>query len=264
MTLAEPAPRPPADPTAGDPASWTLTGQCPFLASADGAWRGATAVREHRCAAVSPPAALAEEKQRRLCLTADHESCATFLAARAAADALPGRAAGLPRPVVRTTPVVLDHGRIAFGRPSVRADRSTAQVVLMLVLIVAFAAIVLARMSDPSRTSGEQSGSSGPAAAAASATASPVSTTTTEPSAAITPGASGSGAIDPSPAASGTGGAAASPSPGASGKRTYTVRSGDTLVGIAARFGTTTKVLVKLNGISNPAALHVGQVLILP
>lgn len=41
----------------------------------------------------------------------------------------------------------------------------------------------------------------------------------------------------------------------------YTVRSGDTLSGIAARYGTTTANLAAINGISNPNFLYVGQVI---
>ena len=42
---------------------------------------------------------------------------------------------------------------------------------------------------------------------------------------------------------------------------TYTVVSGDSLSGIAARFGTTTRNLMTLNGISDPNFIRVGQVL---
>lgn len=42
---------------------------------------------------------------------------------------------------------------------------------------------------------------------------------------------------------------------------TYKVKSGDTLSGIAAKFGTTAKNLQSLNGISNPNKIYAGQVL---
>ena len=42
---------------------------------------------------------------------------------------------------------------------------------------------------------------------------------------------------------------------------TYTVVSGDTLSGIAAKFGTTYQVLAQINGITNPNLIQVGQVL---
>ncbi len=54
----------------------------------------------------------------------------------------------------------------------------------------------------------------------------------------------------------------ATPSP--SGTRQYTVRSGDTLSGIAAQFGTTVKVLKQLNNIDNVQLIRVGQVLVIP
>jgi lysozyme len=46
--------------------------------------------------------------------------------------------------------------------------------------------------------------------------------------------------------------------------RTYTVRSGDTLSGIAARFGTTVAAIAKLNGLSNTRLIRPGQVLKIP
>lgn len=42
---------------------------------------------------------------------------------------------------------------------------------------------------------------------------------------------------------------------------TYVVRRGDTLSGIARRFGTTTTSLARLNGIANPSLIYTGQVL---
>lgn len=44
-------------------------------------------------------------------------------------------------------------------------------------------------------------------------------------------------------------------------KRTYTVRSGDTLSAIAARFGTSWQALAQKNGLSNPNLIFPGQVL---
>ncbi len=50
----------------------------------------------------------------------------------------------------------------------------------------------------------------------------------------------------------------------AGGTSAYTVQSGDTLGAIARRFGTTVAELVRLNNITNPDALKVGQQLIVP
>jgi lysozyme len=52
----------------------------------------------------------------------------------------------------------------------------------------------------------------------------------------------------------------AAPSPG----RTYTVKPGDTLSRIAAKFGTTVTAIAARNGIANPNLIRVGQVLTVP
>jgi LysM repeat protein len=46
--------------------------------------------------------------------------------------------------------------------------------------------------------------------------------------------------------------------------RTYTVKPGDTLSGIATKFHTTVSALASLNHIADPSKLHVGQVLKIP
>lgn len=51
------------------------------------------------------------------------------------------------------------------------------------------------------------------------------------------------------------------PKPANPSAGTYTVKSGDTLSGIAAKFGTTWQTLQKINGISNPNLIYPGQVL---
>lgn len=48
-------------------------------------------------------------------------------------------------------------------------------------------------------------------------------------------------------------------SSGGSTKKYYTIKSGDTLSGIAKRYGTTYQNLAKLNGISNPNKIYAGQ-----
>jgi hypothetical protein len=70
---------------------------CPFLVSQGGGWRLDVPSRDHRCAAVSPPAALSLEKQQRLCLTNAHVDCATYLASLAARERALGRRARCAR-----------------------------------------------------------------------------------------------------------------------------------------------------------------------
>jgi len=48
------------------------------------------------------------------------------------------------------------------------------------------------------------------------------------------------------------------------GQRSYTVRAGDTLSAIAAKFGVTASAVAFSNGIANPNWIYVGQVLIIP
>lgn len=47
-------------------------------------------------------------------------------------------------------------------------------------------------------------------------------------------------------------------------EQTYTVKKGDTLSKIAAKYGTTYQKLASYNGIANPDKISVGQVLKLP
>ena len=52
--------------------------------------------------------------------------------------------------------------------------------------------------------------------------------------------------------------------PTPSGGTTYTVQKGDTLSGIAKRYGTTVAALAAANGIKDPNKIYVGQVLTIP
>lgn len=49
-----------------------------------------------------------------------------------------------------------------------------------------------------------------------------------------------------------------------SGTKTYTIRPGDTLSGIAARFGTTVSAIAALNGISDPNRIYAGTTIRIP
>jgi hypothetical protein len=251
MTAVDPETRPSPSVVADPEADRTLARICPYLAAADGAWRSSTVAREHRCGAVTPPAQLAAEKQRRLCLTADHFACATYEAARAARPLAQGPAATLPRPLARTTPLVLDHGRIAVAIPALRSDRPNSQAILIALLALAFLAILFARLTGGDDLAGATDASPTPRATAVASAAGPSAAPTSQPS-------------DVPVASAAPSGAPATPRPSASAARTYKVKSGDTLIGIAARFGTTPKAIARLNGIPVSANLHIGQVLKIP
>lgn len=56
----------------------------------------------------------------------------------------------------------------------------------------------------------------------------------------------------------------AAETPAASTETIYVVKAGDTLSGIAAKYGTTYQVLAEYNGIKNPNIIHVGQQIKIP
>jgi LysM repeat protein len=233
---------------------------CPYLMAEAGDWRTLAPAREHVCTAVDPPAPLAIEKQRRLCLGRAHVECATFVAAQQVREVAPGRPV-LPGGegrwrIPRTAPVIIDRGRPSLA--SLHLDRTVVQGGLVVLMIVAFIVLAFARLTAP----GDRGPSSGSSPSPASSAA---------PSVAPSPSPRPSARPSPSPtaAASTTPTATAPASPVATAStvattRSYTVRSGDTLSAVAVRFGTTVAVLRELNDIADPSLLRVGQVLRIP
>ena len=258
----------PVEPTESPDTATTTSGAlpnlCPYLATADGNWRSSSAVREHRCIAVTPAVPLAIEKQRRLCLVADHANCATYGAAVAAHLRLGPRTNSGARAIARTTPVILDHGRFDLRLPALRPDRILGQGLLVGLLGLAFAAILIARPAGDGRAADGLGGSSTSAtpssttAAVASAEPTPSPPASVAPVITARPVASGAPSMSDQPSS-----APASAPPAASGS-TYKVKSGDTLSAIAARTGTTVKVLMNLNKITDPSKLKIGQILQVP
>jgi hypothetical protein len=188
------------------------------------------------------------------------------MAARADPHELPS---GHSRPIARMTPVILDHGRFDLRIPALRTDRAS-QGILVGLLGVAFTAILLARPADPTGAgplvvdgSPAPSGSAAPSDPARAEPTDPPATPTDPPSSSAgpTPTVSPAESTDPGPEASAASGASAQP---AISGETYRVKSGDTLTAIAARFGTTTQVLVDLNDMADPSKLKIGQILKLP
>ena len=205
---------------------------------------------------MQPPAPLAVAKQRQLCLLAAHEGCATYLAARAVADdaapSTPGDDGAALWQRASAPPLVLEPARRMGALPTAAA-RSGGSAALIGLMVVALLVLVLARIQSP----GTPGATPGPSlAAVAAATVSPVATADASPSeAAASPTPDGSAA---SPEVTDR------PSEASAEPTRYKVKSGDTLSSIAARYDTTVKKLRAANDISDPRALKVGQVLIIP
>jgi LysM repeat protein len=250
---------------------------CPYLTIDGGAWRSAVPDRDHRCGALEPMPLLTLDKQRRLCLTDRHLTCATFLAARGLDSTPdgperpivavgPGRAPDLDTvtrwSIVRTTPVILDHSRLPVVG-SIPRGRAAGQLGLAVLLVAAFAALAIGRLSGPSA----------PALAGAGANASPMASApllaaaSPTPSVEPTPTASPAPTPTRSPKPSRSPAPTATPSPSqtnpAGFSTTYKVKSGDTLYGISIRFRTTVKAIQQLNNLQS-TTLHVGQILKIP
>jgi LysM repeat protein len=231
---------------------------CPYLMAESGGWRSASPNREHRCGAVDPPAPLRADKQRRLCLTLAHQTCPTYGAARGARAAAiaPGvdpavlaAVEAARRPVARSATVILEPPRLTSPRIAWPLDRPVSQVALVGLMLLAFALVAIARLS-----AGNAGVSSSPSPAASVAIVAP----SPSPTGIDTPLSSPS-AVAPSESV----GPSTAPTPTPSFRTTYTVRSGDTLAGIAAKFKTTPGAIKRLNGLANNT-IHTGQELKIP
>jgi len=227
---------------------------CPFLVSADLSWRAATASREHRCTAVVPAQALALDLQRELCLAEAHRVCDRFVAAARSRSIAPGTIRSVDprrhRPIARTMPLLLERGRVHSPLPSVRLRGSIAQIGVFGLLGFSLAVILAARLVP-----------SGPPAAPSSKPAASVEALVGAPASLAAPIAVASPSSEPSPSVSAP---SVGPSLSPAATRTYRVRKGDTLLAIAARFGTTARAIMTANGITRPDALRIGQVLTVP
>lgn len=249
-----PAPAEPSAPAEAAP-SLAIDKICPYLLAGNGEWRSAAPSREHRCTAVDPPAILAMEKQRTLCLVVAHRGCPAYRAARTARamTVAPGvdpkvvaAADAARRPIARSTAVVLERPRLSIGT-IVGRDWPASQAILVALMVVAFAVLLVARLSAD--------GSEPEPTPSPSVVATPSPTPTPRPTPRPTPTPSTSGAPSGSVAP-----ASAAPSVAF---QTYRVQAGDTLVGIATTFGTTVAELQQLNGLTG-SELRIGQLLKIP
>jgi hypothetical protein len=231
---------------------------CPYLVAEDGGWRAATPMREHRCTAVRPPAALSEETQRRLCLVEQHVTCPEYLAARQR------RSAELARdrisfeqldslrfqPSARATPVALERPRTTDAPPAVMGlGLETRSVARSARMPIAIGVIVVVALFGGSKFLG------GSAPPSASPSTRATSSLAASPSSGATPsdGSSPTPSLETSP----------SPTP-VVGTHTYKIKRGDSLGKIARALGTTVDVLKSLNDFGDPPRIRVGQVINVP
>lgn len=225
---------------------------CPYLRSRDGGWSSAYASKDLRCWAVHPVVQPALQKQRQLCVVAAHASCALYAAALAA-DAPPEPDQDGPAlwPDVSPLPVALE-GVNARSRGGVGGPRTGGQALLVGLMAVALLVLVVARANPLAGPAASPSPAASGDVASAPVGASAAASSTPAPTVAATPPPA-----TPTPAPTRTAPPTASP-------RTYTVRSGDTIAGIAAKYHSTVKAIVAANNIVDPRTIHPGQVLIIP
>jgi hypothetical protein len=239
----EPAALPKPPPTAPE----AVAAICPYLTASRGSWRMASPSRDHRCAAVDPPASQTTDKQRRHCLSDDHVDCSVFRAARSARAAtlaagadplLVDAADGRRRPLARTAPVLLERPRLVDQAVRLQFERGPGQIALIALMVVAFAIVALTRISGGTDPAAAQL----PSQLIAATTPSPTPTRVATPSLSPSIGPSGS----PAPSS-----------------RTYKVKKGDTLTTIAKAFGTTAAKIKTINALKT-STLRIGQVLKIP
>lgn len=255
-TDAAPAEAPPGPSQIAPPADAAVPHGCPFLVAESGGWRLDVPTREHRCSAVSPPAALSLEKQARLCLTVAHEGCATYLASMEARGARIGAAPNERTTrwaYARTTTVIEDSGGVRSRVVGLLLDRGRWPAIPAVILVVTLLVLAVSGLRGVGNVAVAT------ASPSHAATAAPTSAPTTAPT--DTPKPVATPTAVPSVAPSRTPAPTAKPKPTF---QTYVVKSGDSLSAIAARFGTTSKAIADLNGIAITSTIHPGQVLKIP
>lgn len=238
--------------------------RCPHLAGLKGAWVASTPSGDHRCEAVAPPAAVTQEKQRRLCLTDEHPSCATYIAAlesRSSRIAESERVAGWGW--VRTLPVV--DARLGLGASigTVISERRGWQVVPAVALVAVLGALGLANLGSPSGAVSSAPSVTSPVVVVASPTVAVPPTSEPSASASDVPTTTPLPSPTPAPTPAPTATSAPTATPVPSARASYTVKNGDTLYGISRQFGVTVSALMDFNGLTSNV-LHVGQVLRIP
>lgn len=229
---------------------------CPFLIASTGDWRLNMPTTDHRCSAFVPLTSLSLDKQARLCLAAGHTGCATYIAS---IEARATRAGGSGEPLdrvgrwgyARTAPLIEDTGGLRGTLITMIGDRRTWPAIPAVLLVATLLAVGISGIRAEGQT-------------AALATPTPGATPVHTPQpTVVAPSVAPTTEPSPSPTIVASLAPSAAPTPAPS-YQTYVVQSGDTLASIAARFHTTVSAISKLNNISDPRKLHIGQVLKIP
>ena len=154
--------------------------------------------------------------------------------------------------------------RAAWVRCPARRAKGGGQALLVGLMVLAFLVLVIARTQSPAASGGATPDpvAGGGVAGASASPASHGDRAARAPTASPSP--SPSPTPSPSPSATPAPTAKATPRPTAAATRRYRVKAGDTLSSIAARYGTTVRVLARLNDISDPRIIRIGQVLQIP
>lgn len=219
---------------------------CPYLRTPDGPWRLAVPSRQHRCARRPTAAPPGLEHQRAYCLVADHAMCPFYGDGPTLAGDVRGR-------FLPPVPVVVEQGSAPLHVP--RANR---RVVAPLAAVGVSLALVVVAFMGGLFDGGVAPAPSATATPTPAASASLAPSASPEPSPSPEPSASPSASPPPSPRPSPT------PTSNPVSTRTYTVKSGDTLYGIAQTYHTTVKAIATLNNLKPPYTIYKGQVLKLP
>jgi LysM repeat protein len=246
-------------PSASDP----LERICPYLRSADGAWRSAQPDDDHRCTSQQPPAHLPLLAQERFCLTSSHVRCEWFKIAEASRaqtlerDRVPSAQVHNARfrPAVRSVPVALapaSHGAEPGARLAARArlaGRGRAVRVgfgCALFRVSGASAVLLAGVGG------------GPAAPLTGASPSPTIDVSPAPPPAAVAATPLVPASTPTPAPR-----TASPEPTPL-LVAYEVQPGERLRAIAEKFGVRRQQIVRANDLGVPPRVEPGDTIVIP
>jgi LysM repeat protein len=206
----------------------------------------------HRCHADAEPLPIERGWQAKFCLTTSHPQCERYQQAMARRGAAVSGRTPIGDGLVSTRMVLAPEPawRGMAGRARRAGPRRlvAAGAVAAVVGATALTALVIADASERAAGLPEPSPSE---------SASPTPIPTPRPTATATATPTPVPTAVPAPVETPTPVPAATP-------RTYVVQQGDTLAAIAQQFGTTTEAIQAANGITNPNAITVGQVLTIP